>query len=264
MLTVVCADKGSPGVTSTALALASAWPTPALLVEADAAGGDLGIRLKTENGGVLPDKPTVATLAAAARNVTDRSGLVAQYAFTINDQVRVVPGYLVAEQGSGMSPLWEELAITLQASADDVIVDVGRVQSTSTAMRIIEAADAVVVVGRDSTSSVLHLRERVSHLRSALGHGRTTIVPLLVAGHRHAATALAELDEILAVSGLDTTESTYLAWDVAALAELEDGDDPRGRRLSRSLLMRTATPAAEKLASTSAAVTSILGRRGMR
>ena len=38
--------KGSPGVTTTALALAAAWPAPRrLLAELDPAGGDLEIRL---------------------------------------------------------------------------------------------------------------------------------------------------------------------------------------------------------------------------
>ena len=41
MLIAVAADKGAPGVTTTAVALAAVWPRPVLLAECDPAGGDL-------------------------------------------------------------------------------------------------------------------------------------------------------------------------------------------------------------------------------
>ena len=53
MLIALCSDKGSPGVTTTALALGSAWVTPVVVVEADLAGGDLAIRLRP-HGAALP------------------------------------------------------------------------------------------------------------------------------------------------------------------------------------------------------------------
>ena len=43
-LIAVAADKGAPGVTTTALALAAVWPRPVLLAECDPAGGDLVYR----------------------------------------------------------------------------------------------------------------------------------------------------------------------------------------------------------------------------
>ena len=48
MFIVLCGDKGSPGVTTTAVALASAWAGHAIAVEANPAGGDLAIRLRPE------------------------------------------------------------------------------------------------------------------------------------------------------------------------------------------------------------------------
>ncbi len=75
MLVALCSDKGSPGTTTTALALAAGWPTPAVVIEADPYGGDLGLRLRTETGCVLPETPTVLTLATAARTST-RGGVV--------------------------------------------------------------------------------------------------------------------------------------------------------------------------------------------
>ena len=50
MLIAVAADKGAPGVTTTAVALAAVWPRPVLLAECDPAGGDIVYRLPGEGG----------------------------------------------------------------------------------------------------------------------------------------------------------------------------------------------------------------------
>ena len=54
-LIAVAADKGAPGVTTTALALAAVWPRPVLLAECDPAGGDLVYRLPA--GASPPSRP---------------------------------------------------------------------------------------------------------------------------------------------------------------------------------------------------------------
>ena len=41
MLIAVVSSKGSPGATTTSLALTLAWPRPALLAELDPRGGDI-------------------------------------------------------------------------------------------------------------------------------------------------------------------------------------------------------------------------------
>ena len=66
MFVALCGDKGAPGVTTSALALASAWPGPAVVVEASPAGGDLAIRLHPK-GAVLPETPTVLSVVTASR-----------------------------------------------------------------------------------------------------------------------------------------------------------------------------------------------------
>src|SRR5580765_2238408 len=96
MLIAFCSDKGSPGVTTTALAVAAASPQPCIVVEADLAGGDLGIRIRTD-AGTLPEAPTVLSLAAAAR--TDRAAdLAARHAQRLNQRISVIPAALRAEQ----------------------------------------------------------------------------------------------------------------------------------------------------------------------
>ena len=81
VIVTVCADKGSPGVTTLATVLGLVWPGPRAVVEADTAGSDLSFRLRPAvNGGVLggrlaPD-PSIAALATAARlGLTDAGPL---------------------------------------------------------------------------------------------------------------------------------------------------------------------------------------------
>jgi len=66
-LIAVAADKGAPGVTTTALALAAVWPRPVLLAECDPAGGDLVYRLPAADGGRLDQRRGLLSLAVAAR-----------------------------------------------------------------------------------------------------------------------------------------------------------------------------------------------------
>ena len=46
MIVTVCSDKGSPGVTTLAVAIGLVWPVPRLVLEADPAGGDLAFRMR--------------------------------------------------------------------------------------------------------------------------------------------------------------------------------------------------------------------------
>lgn len=66
MLIAVCCDRGSPGATTTALALGVASEEPTVVVEADPYGGDLAIRCAAR-GEAFPPTPTVLTLATEAR-----------------------------------------------------------------------------------------------------------------------------------------------------------------------------------------------------
>ena len=43
MIVSICADKGSPGVTTAATALAMAWSGELVVLEADTSGGDLAL-----------------------------------------------------------------------------------------------------------------------------------------------------------------------------------------------------------------------------
>ncbi|HET6918671.1 MAG TPA: hypothetical protein VFI46_04305, partial [Jiangellaceae bacterium] len=128
MMVGVCSDKGSPGSTTTALVLASAWPEHAVVVEADPQGGDLAIRLRRHGGAALPEVPTVLTVATAARRGPS-ADVLAGYAHELTRGVSVIPGALVAEQVAGVAE-WEPLADALTGTEAPVFTDFGRLHGT--------------------------------------------------------------------------------------------------------------------------------------
>ena len=104
-LIAVAADKGAPGVTTTALALAAVWPRPVLLAECDPAGGDLVYRLPAADGGRLDPRRGLLSLAVAARR-----GLQPHQAWEhtqkLSGGLDILTGVTNAEQGAGLNLLW--------------------------------------------------------------------------------------------------------------------------------------------------------------
>lgn len=158
MFAALCGDKGSPGVTTTAVALAAAWAGRAIAVEADPAGGDLAIRLRP-GGSVLPEAPTVLSVVTAARADREHDP-VDTHARALNSTTAVVPGPVVAEQMTNVGD-WSPLADALARCATPVFLDVGHLWSASPMLRVAARADLVLVVGRPDVSSVIRLRERL-------------------------------------------------------------------------------------------------------
>jgi hypothetical protein len=249
MLVALCSDKGSPGTTTTALALASVWPVPAVVIEADPYGGDLGLRLRSETGSVLPETPTVLTLATAARTSTGRE-VLERYAQRINDQVSVVPGHLVAEQAGGV-PDWQPLATCLRGEGRPVFVDVGRLHGASPLLAVAAAADIVAVVGRAETGAMIRLGERLTRLVPALAAARQApprLFPVLVGLDRHRRGDVDDLHRLLEETPAAplVVGVGHIGFDLAGVARLLAGKDPAGR-LARTGLMRSARRAAADL-----------------
>ena len=245
----VVADKGSPGATVTALALASAWPQPATVVEADPWGADLPLRVR-HRGEVLADRETVLSLATAA-TARDSEGrlpqgqdLVDRYAQDLSHQVRVVPGPVPAERAVAV-PNWKALATVLAGSLRPVIVDLGRLHVTSPSMPIAAAADVVVAVCRGEVDSVLRLRERLIALTPALAELRGSaprVIPVVVSSKRHGPGDASDVQAALAETAVGPFVAAvgWLAWDPSAVEALYRGEDPSSRSLSRTALLRSA------------------------
>ncbi|MCW2766003.1 MAG: hypothetical protein JWO11_1962 [Nocardioides sp.] len=242
MFIALCADKGSPGVTTASLVLASAWRGPALVVEADPAGGDLGIRLRAPGGSALPEVPTVLSVATAAR-ANHGDDVVSRHAHQFTKGVAVVAAPVAAEQLSGVGD-WEPLAEVLASSALPVFADLGRLHGGSRVMPVAAGADLVIVVGRPEPASVIRLRDRLVRLAPELAAhrgGPPRLFALLIAPGRHGPGLVGDLGRILddATARPFVTGLGFLAHDPDAVQRIEVGEDSSGR-LARGALMRSA------------------------
>jgi hypothetical protein len=176
MLLCLASVKGSPGVTTTVLALAARWPASwrRVLIEADPAGGDLAARYG------LPLTPGLVSLAAAARRSTDPD-LVWEHAQELPGGLPVVAGPTRADQAHA--------ALAAACGADghagvlgafagrgDVvaIVDCGRLDRDSAISQVIEAADQLLLVARPRADELAHLAARAEQI--ALGPAHTRLL----------------------------------------------------------------------------------------
>lgn len=147
MLIAICSLKGSPGVTTVALALAARWPQPArpVVVECDPSGGSMLGRFR------LMPSPGLVSLTAEARRTTTPDllwshvqhlpgGLPAVLAPPGPDYTRAALHTLLDGRRNAVSVL------RAGASAPDkvVIADCGRLDHSSPALHIARDADRVL------------------------------------------------------------------------------------------------------------------------
>jgi MinD-like ATPase involved in chromosome partitioning or flagellar assembly len=248
MLIALCGDKGAPGVTTSTLAIASAWPGPAIVVEASPAGGDLAIRLRPK-GSVLPETPTILTVVSASRGA-DATDAVTNHSHVLNSTTTVVPGPALAEQFTNIGD-WSPLADALSRSSVPVFADLGQLHAASATIAVAARADLVVVVTRPDMPSVVRVRERLIRAATDLARMRGAaprLFPLVVSTSRHGQADVADLGAVLA----ETTarpflvDAGFLAHDPAAVRRLHAGAEPAGR-LARTALMRTARTVVDQI-----------------
>ena len=162
-LIALASVKGSPGVTTTCLALAVVWPgpSPRLLIEADPAGGDLGPRLGLAG-------PGLATLAAAARHDHGR-GLAWQHARQLPGGLHLITAPSGAEQAAACltALAGSQVLAALGAAPQLVIADCGRLDPGSPALPIAACAQLTVLMTHPSVSGLSHLALRTQALSAA-------------------------------------------------------------------------------------------------
>jgi MinD-like ATPase involved in chromosome partitioning or flagellar assembly len=157
-LVVVGSVTGAPGVTTTALAVAAAWPAEAdggvrpVVVEADVSGGDLMIRFG------LPAAPSLLDVAAAAGQPYPGSllGAVNELPFGVR-VVAAVPGRgpcreavrLLAGEGGQRVLLGDD------HDRGTVLLDVGRLAED--VEPLLAVADQMVLVTRGGAEPLTHV-----------------------------------------------------------------------------------------------------------
>lgn len=173
----------SPGITTTAVALAVEWPKPVILVEADISkpssviAGYMQCQISGKRG--------LSTLAEiSAMSSVDRESILGScvpLTSTGEDEGTenlLLPAISNPEAGHGITTMWGELAEELtafEASGYDVIVDLGRwAGSKDRRIALAERAD-VLLYGLQPTFSALaaldYGKKSIEPLRDAVGRG---------------------------------------------------------------------------------------------
>jgi hypothetical protein len=245
-LIAIGADKGAPGVTTTAMALTAVWPRPILLAECDPSGGDLVYRFPSAGGGHLDPRRGVLSLGIAARR-----GMPAQQAWEHVQKMQggmdLLAGVTNAEQGAGLNTLWGPIGRLLAGLPQaDVIADCGRVGVDGPVYDLLAEASLVLLVSRAAIADVIRLRDRVTALSAATEHRRrpARIGVLVLAEPKQLNSAISEVQHVLDQAG--------------GSAKVLGGlpDDPRGAqlfrdgqvgKLNKTLLVRAARGIAKQL-----------------
>ncbi|MEU3962965.1 hypothetical protein AB0F42_24685 [Streptomyces buecherae] len=157
-LIVFGAVSGAPGVTTTALAVASAWPPEAdegvrpVVVEADPSGGDLLIRFG------LPSSPSLLDVAAASRQPHPGSLLGAASELPMGVRaVAAVPGRGPCREAVRLlaDPAGHRVLLGDERDRGSTLLDVGRL--TEDVQPLLDAADHVVLVARGGAAPLTHV-----------------------------------------------------------------------------------------------------------
>ena len=249
-LIALAADKGSPGVTTAAVALAAVWPRRVLLAETDPAGGDLVYRSAAAHGGPLNPNTGMLSIAATARR-----GLVPDQLWDhvqpLSGGLEVLVGLGNAEQAAGLAGLWPTLGRAFAQLADsphapaDVIADCGRISGDTPAVEMFSQAALVLLISRTEPEAIARVRDRAAALsaklhggaRGAAALGTPLIGVVLITDPSDSAKVVHQVNDMLVASQTGARVVGTIAEDPAGADQL--AGRKRGR-LDKSLLIRSA------------------------
>ncbi|WP_167504700.1 P-loop NTPase family protein [Streptomyces malaysiensis] len=163
-LITVGSVKGAPGVTTSVLSLAAAWPDRAddgvrpVVVEADVSGGDLAVRFG------CPHTPGLLDVATAARKDHPGSllGAVAELPFGVRVVVSPAGGRACAEAVRLVAEAGQRVLRGEESDQGTVVLDVGRLGAGVEGL--LDAAETVVLVSRGGADALAHV---YAHLAEA-------------------------------------------------------------------------------------------------
>lgn len=244
-LIVLTSANGSPGVTTTALGLATNWPRPVVLVEADPTGAS-GIAAGFFRG-TLPPGKTIVDLAMSHRQGTlaaDLPKLLVE--MPGSPDVRILSGPLRHNQARALDNVWEPLAgalKALEANGQDVIVDAGRLGLDGSPTRLLTSADLALLLTRSTLPAAVGARSWSGTLREMFTRaGAESSIALGVVGPGMPYSQ-AEMAKVLQLP-----VKTSFAWDPPA-AEVYSRGATRPRRFDTSNLVRSLRASVEAIQS---------------
>lgn len=260
-LIVLTSANGSPGVTSSALGLAMAWPRPSILVDADPTGSR-AIPAGYFRGGQLPTEASIVDLAIAHRQGTLVEELPRLLMRVPDTHIQLLNGPVRHNQARALESMWEPLAAvfkSLERNGQDVIVDAGRLGLEGSPLKLIAAADLALLVTRSTVPALVGAASWAPTLRDTFSRaGAATSLGTLVIGPGHPFTA-AEVAKTLQMPAVAS-----LAWDPTSADVFSLGSQPH-RKFEHSSLSKSLRAAVQAihatLSSSRAAIDLAAGER---
>jgi hypothetical protein len=225
-------------VTTAALALALAWPSPAIVAECDPSGGDVLAGLLT--GHVPAARGLMEHAIEAGRDGSAAARALGAQLISLDAErtTRLLSGLTDPRQAAGLGTAWSAVAATLTAQQADVIADCGRLDAgPGQPLAILTAARTVAFVLRPTIRQVWSARPRVEILTQLLGD-KSRLAILLTGPGAHSAREVAR--------ALGVPVAATLPADARSAAFLSDGLGGQ-RSLTSGALLRSARAAGKAL-----------------
>jgi hypothetical protein len=239
---------GSPGVTTTAVALTLSWPSQVIMAEFDPSGGDALAGLLR---GHLPASTGLLPLAleTGAGAEIPADALWRQLVELDEERSRLLlAGIGDPRQSAALQSSLPWIADALKTMPGDVIADCGRLDAVAAVRPVLSAASLAVLVLRPTLRQVSRAVSRIEMLTGLVGPDRLL---LLVVGDGPASAR-----EVARTLGVRV--AAQLPDDAKTALVLSDGQGGRHRLESRPLI-RAATTVGRALREAVATVGPLLG-----
>lgn len=243
LITLVSAN-GAPGVSTTVIGLAMAWPRPVLLVEASATGSAL---LPGFFQGKHHPPRTVIQAASAQRYGQLLTNLPSHTIWLDTaGRVQCLLGYTdPPAQGRNLAGFWgplAEAAQDLEGSGMDVLVDAGRAGALYEPTPLIQGAEALIIVTGSNMPAVAGARTLAGRfLAEREPAGTTDTVGLAIVGPKRPYSS-ANVSE----RGVLVPLWFEIAWDPQQAAVYSDGEEPT-KKFRDSAFARSMVTGAEQI-----------------
>lgn len=233
---------GSPGVTTTALGLALAWPRPVLLVEADPTGGSA--LLASYFRGMRAYEAGLVELALSPDAISD----------ALRDVVRPIEGTQVSyvagsrshKQAAGLTSLWEplvEVLAELESTGQDVIVDAGRLGLVGSPTPLLDSADLALLVSRTTLPALSAMRSWAEEFQRPEFDLRQSGILLVGEGQPYGAREIERVTNLAVVAGVadDPVGAAVFSRGAAPARKFETGTLSRGLAAAVAAIHSTVT-----------------------
>lgn len=196
----LCSASGSPGVTTTAVAMALNWPRPVVLIEADPTGGS-GVLAGFLRGTTEYD----AGLIELALSPMDVGDALREVVRPFAPDVGFVAGVRAHGQVGALREVWEPLALALadlDATGQDAIVDAGRLGLVGSPEPLLAASDLTLLLIRGNLPAIAAARSWSDSVKGPVAGWPRAAALMIGEGQPYRASEIAKVLDLPVVGAL--------------------------------------------------------------